>query len=159
MFEILHTLLQEDPVFKNNVKFITRQFKANDKILEQGQLHKSVYLIKSGKVRVVVHADIKESSPMRPGIADLGVHDVFGEFALFDNMPASADVIAVDDSELIEIDIPSLKTFLEKNPEIAYTFFVAMINTLVSRLRHADKSIFTLYSWGMKAHKLDKYLE
>lgn len=158
MFDVLLQLL-EDPAFKEQVKFTSRQFKINDKILEQGQSHVSVYLIKSGKVRVVVHAEIKDSSPMRPGIADLGANDVFGEFGLFDSMPASADVIAVDDCELIEIDIPALKIYLDNNPKIAYQFLVAMINTLVSRLRHADKTIFTLYSWGMKAHKLDQFLE
>lgn len=158
MIDVLLRLL-DDPAFKEKVKFSSRQFKTNDKILEQGQPHGCVYLIKSGKVRVVVHAEIKDSSPMRPGIADLGANDVFGEFGLFDNMPASAEVIAVDDCELIEIDIPSLKIFLDSNPTMAYQFLVAMINTLVSRLRHADKTIFTLYSWGMKAHKLDQFLE
>lgn len=157
MFHVLHQLLA-DPTFKEKVKFKSIEFKANDKILEQGKSHVSVYLIKSGKVRVVIHAEVKESSPMRPGIADLGVNDVFGEFGLFDNLPASADVIAVDDSELVEIDIPSLKKYLESNPEIAYQFLVTMINTLVGRLRHADKTIFTLYAWGMKAHKLDQLL-
>ena len=69
------------------------------------------------------------------------------------------DIISIDDSELIEIDIQTFKTFLEANPEIGYQVLVIMLNKLVSRLRHADKTIFTLYSWGMKAHKLDQFLE
>lgn len=158
MFEILQELL-EDSTFKSKVKYSSRQFKANEKILEQGKPHTSIYLIKAGKVRVVVHAEDIEASPMRPGIADLGVHDIFGEFGLFDNLPASADVMALEDSELVEIDITTLRTYLDNNPKIGYKLLDVMINTLVSRLRHADKTIFTLYSWGMKAHKLDKLIE
>ncbi len=158
MFDFLYKLL-DDPAFKAKVKYNLRHFKTNEKILEQGKPHRCLYLIKSGKVRVIVRAAIKDESPIRPGIAELGENDVFGEFGLFDDHPASADIIAIDDSVLIEIDIKTFKTFLDANPEIGYQVLVSMLNKLASRLRRADKTIFTLYSWGMKAHKLNQFLE
>lgn len=158
MFEIIHALL-EDPAFNSKVKYEIKHFKANEKILLQGKEHQKVYLIEKGTVRIIVNAEIREHSTVRPGIADLGPHDIFGEFGLFDDLPASADVMAVVDSELLEIDMPSFKVFLGANPDVAAKIYLAILKILVKRLRCADKTIFSLYTWGMKAHQLDKYLE
>jgi CRP/FNR family transcriptional regulator, cyclic AMP receptor protein len=158
MYELIENLLNSES-FKSEVKFITRKFAANEKILEQGKQHRDFYLIRSGSVRVIVKTEINERSQLRPGIADLISGDVFGEFGLFDDLPTSADVIAVTESELIEIDIATFKNFLEKNQKIGYLIFLAMLKTLVKRLRHADKTILNLYLWGMKAHQLDKHLD
>src|SRR3990167_3515445 len=150
MFDMMESLLK-DSAFQANVKFKELTFKANQKILEQGKEHVSMYLIKQGKVRVIVSADTKEESLVRPGVAELNKNDVFGEFGLFEDLPASADVIAVEETTLIEIDIPSFRRYLENNPNIGYQVLVDLFKTLISRLRHANKSIFTIYSWGIKA--------
>src|SRR5271170_7704309 len=103
MLYIIHALL-DDATFKYKVKYSIRQYKAKDKILEQGKEHRFFYLIKQGKVHVIVKDEAKSGSKLKPGIAHLYENDIFGELALFDNMPANADVIAKIDCELIEID-------------------------------------------------------
>lgn len=161
MHDIINSLL-EDPEFVEKVHFLTRTYKANERIISQGEAHTGVFLIKSGTVRVTVTAEFKEDpndSTLRPGVADLGANDIFGEFGLFDDLPASADVKALTDAEILEIDIPSFKNFLDSHREIAYTIYLPIIKTLVKRLRSADKVIYKLYSWGTKAHQLDKYLK
>ena len=156
MFDIIHKLL-DDPTFKSDVKYTTRKFKTNDIILKQGHPHSCVYLIKKGKVHVILSAQSKKNIQVRSCIADLSKNDVFGEFGLFDDLPASADVIAAADTDLIEIDIPSFRIFLESKPAIGYQVFLAMLKNLVTRLQHADKSIVSLYTWGIKAPDLDEH--
>lgn len=158
MFEIISALL-EDSDFQKKVKFSTKNFNANDKILVQGEKHPTFFLIKSGSVRVTVTTQIKEDTSLRPGVADLGPNDIFGEFGLFDDLPASADVSSIKESELLEIDILSFRAYLDQNPQIGYKIYHELVQTLVKRLRHADKVIYNLYAWGIKAHQLDKYLE
>jgi CRP/FNR family transcriptional regulator, cyclic AMP receptor protein len=149
-----------NPSFQTQVKYITCKFNPNQKILEQGKMHPSIYIIKSGKVRVTVKTE-KNQDPLllHPGIVELGPDEIFGEFGLIDDLPASADVTAIIESELIEIDIPSLRTYLETNPQEGYRVFLDMLQSLVKRLRHADKAIVNLYAWGIKAHQLDQHLE
>lgn len=158
MFEIIHQLL-DDTNFQKQVKFTIKTFKQNEKIIEQGKQTPGVYLIKSGLVRVVVHSELDEKKVVSPGIADLKPNDIFGEFSLFDRLPASADVIAEQESELVEIDIPSFRKFLRSNLEVASEVYFEILKNLVSRLRHADKTIVNLYMWGIKAYNVDKHLE
>jgi CRP-like cAMP-binding protein len=106
-----------------------------------------------------VSADIRDKNAVHPGIADLGPNDIFGEFGLYDEEPANADVIAVTASELVQIDITTFRTFLKVNPQIGNTILEAMFKTLIKRLRHADETIIKLYIWGMKAHKIDQDLD
>src|SRR5690349_12483073 len=99
LLELMRTLL-EDPTFQSKVKCSTKTFAPNEVILSQGELHHTIFLINKGMARVIVHSEIKENSPLKPGIADLGPNDIFGEFGLFDELPASADVMALVESEL-----------------------------------------------------------
>lgn len=158
MFEKLQSLLN-DSSFQSNVIHRTKKFNPNDKILIQGEMHPCIYLIKSGKVRIVVSGDLEEKKMLRPGVNELGQDDIFGEFGIFDDSPASADVIAITKTELIEIDIASFKKYLQDNPKIGYEIFLEMLKILVQRLRHADKTIVNLFAWGIKAHQIDKHLE
>ncbi|MBA2654115.1 MAG: cyclic nucleotide-binding domain-containing protein [Gammaproteobacteria bacterium] len=157
MFDILHTLF-EDPSFTSQVKWTKKKYKAHDKILEQDTPHPNFYLILKGKVRVVRHADTTSKQHVQPGIADLSPPDIFGEFGLFDDSPASADVIAITRSELIEIEIVTFRAFLDANPKMGYEILSDILKTLVTRLRRADKTIAGLFAWGIEAHKIDKEL-
>lgn len=158
MFEILRSLLN-DSTFKTQVKHETKNFNANQKILLEGKPHTNFYLIKNGKVRVSVTGEIEGKQPVHPGIMELGPDDVFGEFGIFDSSPASADVIAISDIELIEVDIQSFKTFLEANPQIGYKILLDLFTTLVTRLKQSNNKVLNLFKWGIKAHQMDKYLE
>lgn len=159
MKEILNSLLEQKD-FKAQVKFLTKKYNANEKIIQQGKFHECVYLIKKGKVRIMVSPEMKNNElAVHPGIAELGPGEIFGEFGLFDDLPASADVIVVSESEVIEIDISSFRSFLQNNPDLGYHIVVNMLQTLIHRLRHANKAIINLYSWGIKAHEIDLLLK
>lgn len=152
-------LLLEDKSFKSQVKHSTKIFKANEKILKEGKLHPYLYIIKKGSVRVFVSGETGEKTALHPGVADLNPDDIFGEFGIFDDAPASADVAAVTETEVVEIDIKSFRAFLDANPQIGYKLMRELLQIFIERLRHANQAVIRLFTYGIKAHKLDKYLE
>ena len=158
MFEKLKSLLKSKS-FQSEVPHKIKKYKIHEKILSQGEAHQHMYLIKSGKVRIVVHGELEEKKPVNPGVNELGPDDIFGEFSIFDDSPASADVIAVAETELFEIDIVAFKNYLQNNPAISCEIFYEMLVILVRRLRRADQTIVNLFAWGVKAHHIDKYLD
>lgn len=154
MFELLISLI-DDPKFKSAVNPKHKIVKPNEKVIHEGKLHNNFYIIKKGQLRVVASGDA-ENKQLRPGLADLVTNDVFGEFTIFDKLPASADVVAISESEIIEININSFLQFLSDNPDIGYKVMVDMLQVLVKRLRHTNKTTVKLLSWGIKAHGIDK---
>ena len=157
LIETLQSLIT-DQKFNEMVHHKVIIFKADQKILSQDQEHSSIYLIQEGRVRVVMNKALTDHT-LRPGIADLGINEILGELSLFDDLPASADVVALQECKLLEIDIPSFQAFLKKNPKIGYQVYHDILLALVKRLRQSDKAILHLYEWGMRAHKLDKHFE
>ena len=63
--------------------------------------------------------------------------DFFGEMALIDEMPRSANALAVEDSRLLTITHNQFQKFLKKHPDILFK----ITKTLCRRLRKADLEI------------------
>ena len=143
MLKALEALF-DNPLFKTNVKFGSRKYRPNDVVVAEGKIHNFIYLIKSGSVKVQVSGTTDAKKAIRPGVANLGPDEMIGELGLFDNLPASADVVAAQESEIIEIDIPSFLKFLENNPQLGYKVLYEMTQVITKRLRHANETIIRL---------------
>ena len=63
--------------------------------------------------------------------------DVFGEIALLDGRPRTADATAMSDCELIVIERRDFVPFLSSNPDVMLKF----IEILCSRLRHTSEQV------------------
>jgi CRP/FNR family cyclic AMP-dependent transcriptional regulator len=96
----------------------------------------SMYLILEGEFRVRVLVNGKETI-----LADLGVGDCFGEMALFDDSPRSADVIANTDATVLKISRQALAKLMNEAPDIAAPFLLALGKTLASRIRANNKRL------------------
>ena len=72
-------------------------------------------------------------------IASQGPNDFFGELALFDQEPRSADAVCVEDTELLEIGGADLESLMERRPEIARE----IIRVLAKRLRKTTQEMIT----------------
>ena len=141
-------------------KFWRRQaYKNNDVILKEGSYSGKVFVVIEGATRIVGSVAMGEDYQVRPGVRDLGRGDVFGEFSMLDHAPHSATVIAISDCELAVIDNESLLAFMEKDHEAGYEIYRELAHRLVDRLRKADKQVFSLLAWGLKAHGYDKYMK
>jgi CRP-like cAMP-binding protein len=105
-----------------------RGFSAGQAIVRTGDPGKSFYVLLNGNATVVRAG--RRSRRLRPG-------DYFGEMALLDDAPRSADVVADTDLLALTIERPGFLKLLRADPVIAH----ALLRTLAARLRAAESSI------------------
>ena len=102
-------------------------------ILQEDDPGDALFMIVSGRAKVV-HL----SEEGREIILDiLGQGDFFGEMALLDQEPRSANVIAVEPIELLVLERSAFLDQVEREPKIA----IKMLIELSRRLRRADEKI------------------
>jgi CRP-like cAMP-binding protein len=105
-----------------------------ERIVRQGTPGDGMYLILQGEVRVRMMVEGKESI-----ITTLGSGDFFGEIALFDHGPRSADVISNTEAILLHFSAAAFEKVTRSAPELAAPFLLAMGKTLSSRIRADNK--------------------
>ncbi|GAB4268190.1 MAG: Crp/Fnr family transcriptional regulator [Methylomicrobium sp.] len=104
-----------------------RTFLKNSLILCEGDSSNAMYIIRKGKVNITLtHKDGKEMI-----LATLHPGDNFGELALLDDAPRSANVIALETCELIVLYKTEFFQLLEQNP----TLGLSIIRYLCKRIR------------------------
>lgn len=157
MHDLIKALLTDES-FTTNVKTKLKTIKPNKKIIQQGIVHEYLYLIETGQVRIIVNGHLNKDVDLHPGMTDLGVGEIFGEFGLFDDEPASADVCAVTEVKLIAIEKKSLRRYMDSHKVKGYIILMEMFSKLVCQIRHSNNTVVSLYCWGIKNHSIDKYL-
>lgn len=110
---------------------IERVLKDGEVLFREGEVGDEMYLIKSGKIKIVQ----KIGDEMKV-LAMLSEGDFFGEMALIDGSPRSATAIAEGETELIAFDKVAFRKKIGEEPLIEY-----IITELSKRLRRADEQI------------------
>ncbi len=90
-----------------------------------------------GDVLCVVVSGTVEIRNQGQVVATQRPNDFFGELALFDQEPRSADAVCVEDTELLEIGGADLESLMERRPEIARE----IIRVLAKRLRKTTQDL------------------
>jgi len=111
-----------------------RSYPAGTTILSQGDTGVGLYVLKSGKVRV-----IQANNPDRAEteLAVVGPGDVLGEMALLDDLPRSASVVSIDDVTALLLPIWEFRSILRSHPDIA----LKLLAVLSRRLRKVESTI------------------
>jgi CRP-like cAMP-binding protein len=105
-------------------------------VFSQGEVGDAMYLVLSGELRArVVVADIESL------LATFSAGDFFGDMALFDNGPRSADVVANVDSTLLKISAANFYRLIREAPALATPFLQATARTLSSRIRADNRRL------------------
>ncbi|TLM76820.1 MAG: Crp/Fnr family transcriptional regulator, partial [Actinobacteria bacterium] len=107
-----------------------RRFPKGAFIVSQNEVGTSMYLLVSGRVKVSLANT--EGKELVLNYLEAPAH--FGEMALVDAQPRSADVIAVTDVELFSLDGKDLSDAIKLQPRLA----LSLIATLSRRLRHTN---------------------
>ncbi|MFV1951932.1 MAG: cyclic nucleotide-binding domain-containing protein [Nitrospinota bacterium] len=98
-------------------KMTLHKFPKGSSIIKEGEFSDSLYVISSGKVRILVSdADNQETA-----IATLKEDDFFGEISFLTGKPRTASVVALEDSELLELKKSDLEKYTDKYPMIKDT--------------------------------------
>jgi CRP-like cAMP-binding protein len=105
-------------------------------IVRQGEMDDGMFLVLEGELRVRLMINGKETI-----LATLGPGECFGEIALFDRGPRSADVLANKDSVLLKVTREGFDKLRLEAPELAAPMLHAIARTLASRIRADNKRI------------------
>ena len=105
--------------------------KAGTILFRAGDKGDAMYLIEDGTVCICVRA--KEGHEVT--LTELHRGDFFGEMALLDDKPRSADARVSEDARLAVLSREHFHSFVGSNPNIA----LEMLTALINRLRHTDE--------------------
>lgn len=104
-------------------------FSAGERIFQQGDLGTEMFIIQDGEVEIVKH--IAGESHV---LSRLEKGDFFGEMAVLEALPRTADAVARTDVHVVAINGSRFDEMLRKNPEVA----VRIIRKYSQRLREAN---------------------
>src|SRR5262249_22708547 len=105
--------------------------KAGAVLFRTGDAGDAMYIIEEGKVRICVR--IKDGHEVT--LTELESGDFFGEMALLERKPRSADAIVAEDARLAVLSREHFLSFLRSSPDVA----LEMLTALANRLRRTDE--------------------
>jgi small-conductance mechanosensitive channel/CRP-like cAMP-binding protein len=90
-----------------------RVFAPGETIIRAGDPGSSMFVVHRGSVDVRV-----DNNGQRTTIKTLGEGDFFGEMALFTGEPRTANVVAAEETEVLEIGHDAMKSLFDTNPDL-----------------------------------------
>jgi HD-GYP domain-containing protein (c-di-GMP phosphodiesterase class II) len=102
----------------------TRSVKAGAPLFLEGDVGSSLFILTKGLVKIV------RASEPDTTLTTIQPEGVFGELAVLNSAPRSASAIAIDNSELIEIDKSALDAVFDADPEAARRMLGSLANSL-----------------------------
>jgi CRP-like cAMP-binding protein len=105
-----------------------------ENVVNKGDHGDALFMVLEGEVRARVMIDGKETT-----LATMGVGDCFGELAVVDQGPRSADVVANQTSVLIKVSEAALKKMFAEAPALAAPFMFALTRVIAQRVRVTTK--------------------
>jgi CRP-like cAMP-binding protein len=121
-------------------------YPAGQRIISKGEPGFCMYVILSGSTRVT-----SESGPGEIELATLKPGDFFGEVALVDDGPRSADVTALEACELLCITRMTLGVLAGLQPGAAIQILAAIGRCLVQRIRTGNQKYMDLILLGRQS--------
>jgi CRP-like cAMP-binding protein len=116
-----------------------RRFKRHGVIFHQGDPGDSLFIVESGRVKVVVLSSEGVEDAI---IATLGPGMFFGELALLDGAAHSASAIAVEPSETLILDRGSFDRLMDTEPRFRRAILAALAMELRRLTAHVEELQF-----------------
>jgi CRP/FNR family transcriptional regulator, cyclic AMP receptor protein len=119
-----------------------KSFEGSAEIFKEGATGDAMYVVVEGKVRI---------SKMVPGIGEealaiLEKGQYFGEMALIEDSPRSADAIAHIPCTLAVIERAKLEQLMFTDKDLAYVILWTFVRTLSERLRETNDKIRSFFA-------------
>jgi len=105
-------------------------------VVRQGEAGDAMYLVLEGELRARVKVGDQEMI-----LSTFGPGEFFGDMALFDHGPRSADVVANVDSTVLRISSTAFDRLTREAPALATPFLQATAKTLAARIRADNKRL------------------
>lgn len=108
-----------------------------EKLFRHGEVGDKLYLIMEGQVRI--SRDVPGMG--EEALAVLGPGQAFGEMALLDESPRSADAVVHDRCRLLTISKDGFDDLLFLHKDLAYEVLWSVVRILISRLRETNDKL------------------
>jgi small-conductance mechanosensitive channel/CRP-like cAMP-binding protein len=97
-------------------------FAPGEMVIRAGDPGSSMFVVHNGRVRVQVNENGRPRT-----VATLNEGDFFGEMALFTGEPRTANVVALEETEVLEIGHAAMKRVFDTNPDLveSLSFIIA----------------------------------
>ena len=106
-----------------------RRCKDGERIIEQGKPLDRMFIVLEGQAEVRVSGKL---------MATLPEQSLVGEVEFLDMLPASADVIILKETDLIELNYAALTDLMKKHPRLGYVLMSEIARIESQRLRAMD---------------------
>ena len=103
-----------------------RRGKAGEQIIRQGKVLDRMFIILEGQAEVWVNGK---------HVATLSGQPLVGEIEFLDMLPATADVLLLQETDLIELNYAALTGLMEKQPRLGYVLMREIARIEARRLR------------------------
>lgn len=129
-----------------------RRVDAGEVILREGDAGKSIFVLASGKARVVKG----HGSPKPLELATLDDGAFFGEMALLNGAPRVASVVALEDSEVLELTEALLRDLTARHPTVGVSLKKFYRQRLLSNVM-AISPLFKAFDKGDRKMLVEKF--
>ena len=132
----LFSSLDKDELKALTAHAVTRTFRKNTIVINEGDAGDSMYVVLSGQLK----AFLSDDEGKQIVINTMGPGEYFGEMSLFDDTQRSASVITTEPTQLSIILKADFDACLTCHPEIAHH----VIKELINRLRISNENVRSL---------------
>jgi CRP-like cAMP-binding protein len=133
-------------------KFVS--FEKKEKIITTDEISPNLYIIAKGSVNVMVHKETDEEVYL----SSIGAGDIFGEAALFINMKRTADVNAVEYTELIQIERRGLFNYFKLYPQAGIKILMVITYSLLLKLKGTQQHLDFFRKLYVDQDEVDKLM-
>jgi CRP/FNR family cyclic AMP-dependent transcriptional regulator len=119
-------------------------------LFRQGDEGTALYLILQGRIKISVSRRTDTVT-----LAILGQGEFLGEMALLDDLPRSADAMALEDSQLYALNRKDFLSFLKNNENAVH----AILSSLSLRLRKTDNLLAEMCFLNLTTRLANKLVE
>jgi small-conductance mechanosensitive channel len=116
-------------------------FAPGELVIRAGDPGSSMFVVHNGRVQVQVNENGRARS-----IATLNEGDFFGEMALFTGEPRTANVVALEETEVLEIGHAAMKRVFDANPDLVESLSFIMAERRQGLASQADPSVTTTHT-------------
>jgi small-conductance mechanosensitive channel len=108
-------------------------FAPGETVIRAGDPGSSMFVVHNGRVQVQVNDNGRPRT-----VATLNEGDFFGEMALFTGEPRTANVVAIEETEVLEIGHAAMKRVFDTNPDLVESLSFIMSERRAGLATHAD---------------------
>jgi CRP/FNR family cyclic AMP-dependent transcriptional regulator len=127
-----------------------KAIRKGEHLFRQGDEGTALYIILQGRIKISVS---RRSDTVT--LAILGQGEFLGEMALLDDLPRSADAMALEDSHLYTLNRKDFLSFLKNNEHAVH----AVLSALSLRLRKTDNLLAEMCFLNLSVRLVNKLVE